>query len=97
MIIHYYDRQNCTLELSFKRLGLQKLSLVCVGSHYIVNVLPCGCLLQNVSGAQSAVSVLSREYYCSVMMCFYSVSFIPKGKNLAHNSAACWFTSPEML
>lgn len=31
-------------------------------------------------GAPSAVSVLSREYYCSVMMCFYSVILIPQGR-----------------
>lgn len=35
---------------------------------------------ENVSGAPSAVSVLLREYYCSVMMCFYSVILIPRGR-----------------
>jgi len=41
--------------------------------------------LQKRLGAQSARSVLSRGYYCSVVMCFYSVSLI-------RYCAACWFT-----
>lgn len=43
---------------------------------------------KNVSGAQSALSVLSREYYYSVMMCFHSVSLIPKGKE-PHSQLCC--------
>lgn len=35
---------------------------------------------ENVCGARSAVSLLSREYYCSVTMCFYSVILIPQGR-----------------
>lgn len=52
---------------------------------------------ENISGTQSAVSTLSREYHCSVMMCFYSVILIPSARIPSHNPTARWFTSPATL
>lgn len=84
--IHLFMNKTSVKSEYFKIWKTQTVSLVlnnkavCRRSLCLVNVSPCGWLQKRL-GAQSAPSVLSRGYYCSVMMCFYSVSLIPKGRS----------------
>lgn len=55
------------------------------------NVLFPRMAAENVCGAPSAVSATSREYYCSVMMCFYCHHH-PSGRDPLHSRDACCFT-----
>lgn len=77
------------MELFFKCVGNNRF----LKEDNIVRFFLPWMAAENICEAPSAVSMLSREYYCSVMMCFYSVILIPQGRTTFTStmpSASLW-------